>query len=101
MYYLYFVSNPTGATLDVLERQDLNLVREVARIGLMGGAAALAMAARLSPASGVAVVSLAGCLTYVVYGGLSWRAVTDHRHRLGIGGASAADPSPIAAEWRE
>jgi O-antigen/teichoic acid export membrane protein len=81
MYYVYFVTNPTGATLDVLERQDLNLIREVIRIGLMAGAVLLAALAHLSPLGGVAVVSVAGCLTYVLYGGLSWRAISDHRRR--------------------
>lgn len=87
MYYLYFVSNPTGATLDVLERQDLNLIREVVRIGLMAGAALLVAVARLSPMGGVAVVSLAGCVTYVLYGGLSWHAISDHRRRSDHDGA--------------
>lgn len=101
MYYVYFVANPTGATLDVLERQDLNLIREIVRIALMTGAALLAALARLSPVGGVAVLSLAGCLTYVVYGGLSWRAISDHRRRTLDDAAVITEVVPAMTDWPE
>jgi O-antigen/teichoic acid export membrane protein len=82
MFYLQLVASPTGGTLDVLERQDLHLVREVLRLLFVGGAALTAIIAHLSPLSAVGVFSIAGCLTYTAYGLASWRAITSHGARL-------------------
>ncbi len=99
MYYVYFVSNPTGNTLDVLQRQDLTLVRETLRIALLAGAAMIAALAHLPPEYGVAAISIAGCVTYVVYGGLSWIAIiVAHNKRASAAVVSAAvEPGEGAA----
>jgi len=81
MYYLTLVSSPTGGTLDVLERQDLHLARELFRLFVVGGAALLAAEMHLSPDEAVAVLSAAGCLTYILYGLVSWIAIVRHRAR--------------------
>lgn len=78
MYYLQFVTSPTGGTLDVLERQDLHLIREVFRLCVLGGSVVLAASLHLPSIGAVGAVSIAGCLTYSLYGVLSWRAIVGH-----------------------
>ncbi len=94
MSYLQFVANPTGATLDILERQDLHLVREVARICLLAGAVLAASALHLTTVGAICALSLAGCLTYALYFAISWRAIATHR--AGLHGASSAEADLVA-----
>jgi O-antigen/teichoic acid export membrane protein len=75
MCYLQIVTQPTRGTLGVLERQDLHLAREVARAAFVGGAVIVAWALGLAPVGAVAAISVAGILTYVLYGVTTWRAV--------------------------
>jgi hypothetical protein len=76
------VTSPTGGTLDVLERQDLHLVREVLRLVFVGSAAAISVVTHAPPLLAVAIFSATGCLTYVTYALTSWRAITSHGARL-------------------
>jgi O-antigen/teichoic acid export membrane protein len=113
MYFLQFVATPTGGTLDVLERQDLHLVREIGRLCLIGGAILAASALGLTATQTVIAVSVAGCVTNSLYGFISWRAIVTHHpvaHAAtdvtpvildGIpgrpdGGYALVDPSPAA-----
>lgn len=75
MYLLTLATSPTGATLDVLERQDLHLFRETLRLILVGGAVLLAYEVSLPPTGAILVLSIAGCLTYLMYGVISWWAI--------------------------
>lgn len=75
MYYLTFVMSATGDILYVLERQDLHLAREVLRFGFLGGAIPLAALIGLPAIGAVGLLSAAGCVAYVLYGLISWRAV--------------------------
>jgi O-antigen/teichoic acid export membrane protein len=75
MYFIILITNPTGSTLDVLERQDLQLGLGLLRLALFCGAVFAATALRLPPIGAVAVLSAAGCLTYGAYGLASWRAI--------------------------
>jgi O-antigen/teichoic acid export membrane protein len=79
MFYLQLVTSPTGGTLDVLERQDLHLVREVLRLVFVGGAAIITVSIGASATLAVAIFSAAGCLTYIAYGLTSWRAIITHK----------------------
>ncbi len=79
MFYVVLVASPTSSTLDVLERQDLQLVLGVLRLALTFGAIVLASATDLPPAGAVAVISIAGCLTYALYGLGSWWAILNKR----------------------
>ena len=87
MFYVAFVTTATGDTLYVLERQDLQLVREILRLGLLGGAVPVAFALGLSAVGAVALLSVAGCLTYALYGLISWYTIVT-RH-------ASAEPSPV------
>lgn len=93
MFYLQLVASPTGGTLDVLERQDLHLLREILRLIFVGGAALTSVAADLEPLQAVALFSVAGCLTYTAYGLASWRAITSHGARTRTA-VSPDDESP-------
>jgi O-antigen/teichoic acid export membrane protein len=94
MYYVTFVTTATGDILSVLERQDLQLVREVLRFLLLGGAIVLASRIDLSPIGAVATLSLAGCVTYAIYGAISWRAIATYDARRSR--AQMTAPEPIA-----
>jgi O-antigen/teichoic acid export membrane protein len=78
MYYLQLVAIPTAGTLDVLERQDLHLAREVARLVMMAGAVVVSAVLSLPAIGAVAAVSVAGCLTYLLYWVVSWYAIRVH-----------------------
>jgi O-antigen/teichoic acid export membrane protein len=94
MYYLTFVATATGDILSVLERQDLQLMREIFRFLLLGGAIVFASAIDLPPIGAVAALSVAGCVTYCIYAAISWRALDTYHSRPR--GAGMTDPEPIA-----
>lgn len=98
LFYLQFVTSPTGATLDVLERQDLHFIREVARLIIVSAAVVLAAALGLGSTAAIALLSFAGCITYLMYGATSWRAITTHHARST---AAQALSSPPADELRD
>jgi hypothetical protein len=72
MFFLQFVSGPVGGTLDVLERQDLHLLREIVRLVLLSGAISLAAALDRGP---LAAVVFLGSLSYALGAMLAWYAV--------------------------
>ena len=75
MFFMTFVATATGNVLNVVERQGLQLLRELVRLGLLGGAVLGAGLAGLDPLGTVVTISAAGCLTYAVYLLVSWHAV--------------------------
>ncbi len=99
MYYLIIMTNPTGGTLDVLERQDLNLAREVLRLFLVGGAVLIAWMVGLGPLAAIALLSAAGCLTYALYGLISWYAIATRHAALKVAPVTEADLVRDMAEW--
>jgi lipopolysaccharide exporter len=78
-YLLQLATSPLGGTLDVLERQDLHLIREIVRVALITGAVVASSLLALSATQAIAVLSAAGSLAYVLYGLLSWRAISHPR----------------------
>ena len=82
MVLLQSVANPTGGTLDILQRQDLHLMREITRTFLVSGAILLAGSRQIAPRAAVGLYSAAGTVIYVlylcisVYAVRSWRAGT-------------------------
>ena len=93
-FYLEFVMAATGDLLYVLERQDLHLAREILRFCLIGGSVPLAAALGLSSTGAVVVVSAAGCLTYSLYGLISWRAIVRHPGRARSSNDEGQSPAP-------
>lgn len=79
MFYFAFVMTSTGEVLYLVERQRLHLLREILRFALLGGSLPVASAMHLSAIGAVAVLSAAGCVTYILYGLISWYAISTHR----------------------
>jgi O-antigen/teichoic acid export membrane protein len=78
------------AILEVLERQDLMVVREVLRIALLTLAILVAQVLALPALWAVVLLSTAGTCAYLIHGGIAWYALTTYdksRNRLG-----AAEP---------
>lgn len=75
LYAAQILTSPFGGVLDVLERQDLLLVREVFRAIVMVGAVVVADALGYSALVAVFMVGIAGAVSYAVYGAISWYAV--------------------------
>jgi O-antigen/teichoic acid export membrane protein len=82
MFLLDAIAAPTAITLDVLQRQDLNLIREVIRVGLFGGAFGLASWLSLGSTEAVALVSIAGTLAGVTTIVMSMIAIRSHRRTI-------------------
>ena len=90
-FYLFqLATSPLGGTLDVLERQDLHLIREVARVTITCGAVVAAAALHFSAIQAVAVLSVAGSIAYILYGLISWYAIV-----------RADDPDPRLVRWTD
>jgi O-antigen/teichoic acid export membrane protein len=82
MYTVQVVTSPFGGMLAVVERQDLWLVRELIRVGLISLAVVAAAALDLDAVWAVAALSLAGCVAYGCYGALSWYGLRSFERRL-------------------
>jgi O-antigen/teichoic acid export membrane protein len=74
-----FTAACADSTLVVLERQDLALVREAARSGLLLGAIAAADLLRWPPRPAVFLFGAMGALAYTLYGLVTWHAIRQHR----------------------
>jgi lipopolysaccharide exporter len=82
LYTMQLVSSPFTGTLDVLERQDLLVVRELTRLVLITGAIAVAAFLSLPAVWAVALLSGAGTLAYLLYGAISWHALSVHEQTM-------------------
>lgn len=80
MYLSQFVANAVGTTIDVMERQDLHLYREIGRVIIVLGALLLAKYTGQDAATAVMAFSLASTLGYMLHLGMSWTAVKKYRH---------------------
>lgn len=74
-YALAFIVNPYGCTVEVLQRQDLHLVRAIARLAFVGSAIIAARAMRVNWEVGIGLVSLATVMGMIVHLAISWYAV--------------------------
>jgi lipopolysaccharide exporter len=79
MYLIQFIANSVGATIDMMERQDLHLYREVIRILMIIGALLLAHYTNQSADMAVALLGFASALGYVLHLSLSWISVKKMR----------------------
>jgi O-antigen/teichoic acid export membrane protein len=75
MFLLQFVSSPIGGTLDVLERQDLHLLRETTRLVLVIIAVSLAGLLEKGPLTAIALLGVAGSISYLFGLMLAWYAI--------------------------
>jgi lipopolysaccharide exporter len=75
-FFLFqLATSPLGGTLDVLERQDLHLIRELVRVSITSGAIVLADLAHFTATQAIALFSFCGCIGYVLHGLISWIAI--------------------------
>jgi len=70
-----FIASPTGGFLDVLERQDLFIIRELCRLILIGGIVALSLRFSLPAFLMLSILSGSMVLFALVYAGLSLYAI--------------------------
>lgn len=82
MILLDIVSYCVGSTLDILERQDLTLVRELLRMVLVMGGLIIAGVEHLSLRGTVACLGIFGGLSYGTYGVFAWWAIRQHIREL-------------------
>jgi lipopolysaccharide exporter len=83
-------ASPFGCTLDVLQRQDLHLARDVIRACLVGAALGAVAFLHLDWKSAIILLSVSGVLSYLLYLWMSWYAIRAHASRM----CEAAAPSP-------
>ena len=67
LYFANLVLTPWGATVAVAERQDLFLLREAVRLGIICGAAGLIVLTKPSVTTAVSFLAAAGIVSYVWY----------------------------------
>lgn len=87
MYLSQIVANSVGSTIDVMERQDLHLYREIARVTIVLGALLLAKYTGQSAGTAILIYGLASTLGYLIHLGLSWTAVKKYRYHTAEQGA--------------
>lgn len=94
MYFSLFVANCVGATIDVMERQDLHLYRELVRIVLIVGALYLAKMTHQSAEMAIVILSIAATIGYILHLGLSFHSVMRYKRAAeeNVQGTLAANP---------
>ena len=75
MIFCQFAFGPLGTVLDVLERQDLHVYREIARIVLMTAAVFIGASLGAGDRLTIALLSIAGTFSYSIGLLLAWYAV--------------------------
>lgn len=79
MYLFQFIAIPVSSTLYVLERQDLQFIREAVRSALLVSVMIVVMAADLSSSFAFILLSGAGSVSFLLYGLASWLAIKQNR----------------------
>ncbi len=74
-----FTAACADSTLVVLERQDLALVREAARTGLLLTGIVAAYLLKWPPRRAIFLFGATGTLAYTLYGFITWYAIRQHR----------------------
>lgn len=97
MYLSQFVANSVGSTIDVMERQDLHLFREVIRTLLILGSLYLAWRTHQSAERAIGLFSAASTLGYALHLGLSWHSVRKYKVKAE---EEAAEAEPLSSKER-
>lgn len=82
MYLSQFVANSVGTTIDVMERQDLHLYREIARTVIIVGSLLLARYTNQTAVMAVVFYSVASTIGYMIHFGLSWVSVLKYKNMV-------------------
>jgi O-antigen/teichoic acid export membrane protein len=78
-----FAGSCADSSLLVLERQDLAILREAVRTGLLAGAVLTAYGLGWSPVGAVFLFGATGTLAYTLYGAITWHAIRNHGRKRG------------------
>ncbi|MFF2484026.1 lipopolysaccharide biosynthesis protein [Paenibacillus sp. NPDC058071] len=81
MYLSQFVANSVGTTIDVMERQDLHLYREIIRTVIIIGALLYGELSKQPAETAILYFSLASTVGYVLHLGLSWFSIKKFKGR--------------------
>lgn len=81
MYLLQFLSSPLSTVLFVLERQDLQLCRELIRFGLLLVSMLMVVTANLPPLAAVSLLALSGSAAFLRCALMSWLAIKNNCKR--------------------
>ena len=92
MLFVQFMASPLGGTLDVLERQDLHLLREILRQALLIAALVAARLLNLDAWHAVLVFSVAGTIGNFLYIASTWYALRDATSQPRIVGEAQSAP---------
>jgi O-antigen/teichoic acid export membrane protein len=95
MTFASFVSSPFGFAIDVLRRQDLQLLRDSIRALIMGSAIAISAYLHAGWRATLVLIAAAGAVNGVFYLLVSWRAISSHERT--IAGLSGPADGPSAA----
>lgn len=98
MYLSQFVANSVGSTIDVMERQELHLYREIIRTLIITSALVLALYTKQTPEMVILFFSLASTLGYVLHLGLSWLSIRKYEDVRPSTGADAPGERTVEAE---
>lgn len=79
MFLMQFIANSTGSIVDVLERQDIHLLREVIRTVLIIGIFLIAVYFSPDPVTVIIMLSVAGSAVYGISAVLSWLTIKSGR----------------------
>lgn len=82
MYLLQFVSIPVSATLLVFERQKLQFLRDCIRFFLLSVVLIVVLTMALPERTALILISIAGSLSFIIYGIISWLAMTQYQKAL-------------------
>lgn len=98
MYLSQFVANSVGSTIDVMERQDLHLYREIIRTALILGSLYFAWHTQQSAEVAIGLFSAASTLGYALHLGLSWHSVRKYKGMGSEGESSLETADEASAE---
>lgn len=74
-FFTSFLASPLGSTLDILERQDLLLIREIIRLFLIVGTLIYAVTNNLSPESALSFLNISIVIGYSIHLFITWFAI--------------------------
>ncbi|RSK28314.1 hypothetical protein EJF36_16395 [Bacillus sp. HMF5848] len=82
MYFFQFISVPFSPILIVLERQGLQVIRELIRILLISGSLWYANLKDIDAMGAIILISVAGALSFISYSVFSWFALHQFKLKL-------------------
>jgi len=83
MYFFQFLAIPVSSTIYVLERQDLQLLRELVRVLLLAITLMILLLTELSSFKAIMAINIAGSLGFFCHGLFSWISIKQYLKKEG------------------